>query len=73
VPRSRLLIATIAAFVLGVGLMIPFEQTIPRVAGVLALLVFIACGVFLVANPEDLGREDENGEGAQPQSRDRGS
>jgi hypothetical protein len=72
-PRSRLLIATIAAFVLGVGLMIPFEQTIPRVAGVLALLVFIACGVFLVANPEDLAREDENGEGAQPQSRDRGS
>jgi hypothetical protein len=72
-PRLRLSSITVAAFVLGVGLMIPFEQTIPRVAGVLSLLVFIACGAFLVANPEDLGREDEDGDGTQRRPRDRGA
>jgi hypothetical protein len=71
--RSRLSIITVAAFLLGVGLMIPFEQTIARVAGVFSLLAFIACGVFLVANPDDLSREDEDGVGAQRPRRDRGS
>jgi hypothetical protein len=71
--RSRLSIITVAAFVLGVGLMIPFEQTIARVAGVLSLLAFIACGVFLVANPDDLGREDEDRKGTPGTRGDRGS
>lgn len=71
--RSRLSIITVAAFLLGVGLMIPFEQTLARVAGVLSLLAFVACGVFLVANPDDLGREEEDGEATPMPRRDRGS
>ncbi len=60
--RGSLSIATVAAFVAGVGLMIPFEQTLPRVAGVLSLLAFVVCGAFLVANPDDLGPSEEDGE-----------
>lgn len=71
--RSRLSIVTVAAFLLGVGLMIPFEQTLARVAGVLSLLAFVACGVFLVANPDDLGREEEDGEPTPLPRRDRRS
>jgi hypothetical protein len=53
----RLTIAAVAAFVLGVGLMIPFEQTLTRVAGVLCLFAFIVLGVFAIASPESLGED----------------
>jgi hypothetical protein len=52
---NRLTVATIACFVLGVGLLFPFEHTITIAAGVVLLLVFIVCGVFLLASPERLG------------------
>jgi hypothetical protein len=44
--RSPLAVATIACFVLGIALMLPFEATLTRVLGVAALLGFIVCGVF---------------------------
>jgi hypothetical protein len=52
--------ATLALFVAGIALMIPFEATITRVLGIACLLAFIACGVFLIADPERLAADDES-------------
>jgi hypothetical protein len=49
--------ATIAAFVVGVGLMVPFEGTVVRILGVGCLVAFIVLGVFAIARPERLGVE----------------
>jgi hypothetical protein len=49
----------LACLVLGLPLMLLFENTITRVAGVLLCLGFIVSGVFVIANPEDLGRDVE--------------
>jgi hypothetical protein len=54
----HLRIAAVAAFCAGIGLMIPFEHTATLLAGVLCLLAFIVLGVFAIANPEDLSRDD---------------
>jgi hypothetical protein len=53
---NRLALATIACFVLGAGLLFPFDHTLTITAGVLLLLAFIVCGVFLLASPERLQR-----------------
>jgi hypothetical protein len=52
---NRLAIATAACFVLGAGLLFPFEHTPTIAAGVVLLFAFIICGVFLVATPDRLG------------------
>jgi hypothetical protein len=49
--RPRLLIVTVVAFVLGAGLMLPFEFTITRLLGVISFAVFVVCGLLTVANP----------------------
>ena len=54
---NRLAVATAACFVLGSGLLFPFEYTATIIAGVALLLAFIVCGVFLVASPERLEGE----------------
>jgi hypothetical protein len=51
---SRLAAATIGCFVLGAGLLFPFEHTATIAAGVVLLLAFVVCGVFLLASPERL-------------------
>ena len=51
---SRLEIATAACFVLGAGLIFPFDHTVTITAGVVLLLAFVVCGVFLLASPERL-------------------
>ncbi|MGH2762405.1 MAG: hypothetical protein ACRDL4_04945 [Thermoleophilaceae bacterium] len=53
---NRLAVATVACFVLGAGLLFPFEHTATLAAGVVLLLAFVACGVFLLASPERLDR-----------------
>jgi hypothetical protein len=53
---NRLALATIACFLLGAGLLFPFDHTLTIAAGVLLLLAFIVCGVFLLASPERLQR-----------------
>jgi hypothetical protein len=55
---NRLTAATIACFVLGAGLLFPFEHTVTIVLGVVFLLAFIVCGVFVLASPERLGGGD---------------
>jgi hypothetical protein len=54
---SRLEIATAACFVLGAGLLFPFETTITILLGVLLLVAAVVCGVFVLASPEALARE----------------
>ena len=51
---TRLEIATAACFVLGAGLLFPFDYTITIIAGVVLLLAFVVCGVFALASPERL-------------------
>ena len=58
--ERRLTFAAVAAFVLGVALMIPFEATVTRIAGVLCLFAFIVIGVFAIATPERLGDPPED-------------
>jgi hypothetical protein len=49
----------VALFVVGVGLMIPFDEWYTRLAGMACLLSFIVLGVFLVAEPGFLAPDDE--------------
>ena len=53
--RSPLLMVTLACLVVGAALMLVFESTLARVFGLPALIAFIVCGLFLIANPDDLG------------------
>jgi uncharacterized membrane protein YkgB len=55
----RPLVLMLVCLVGGVLLMIGFEYTLTRVVGVLALFAFIVTGVFLIADPEFLGRDDD--------------
>jgi len=57
---SRLEKATAACFVLGAGLLFPFEKTFTIIAGVLLLVAFVVCGVFVLASPEALAREPDD-------------
>jgi hypothetical protein len=56
---SRLGAVTVACFVLGAGLLLSFDSTIPLAAAVALLLAFVVCGVFLVASPDALAREPD--------------
>ena len=56
--RAKAILVALS-FVLGVGLMIPFEYTITRVLGVAFLLAFIVGGAFVIAEPGFLSAEDE--------------
>ena len=53
---SRLELATFACFVLGAGLLFPFDNTFTILPGVLLLFAFVVCGVFALASPERLAR-----------------
>ena len=58
---SRLEKAAAACFVLGAGLLFPFRETFTILAGVLLLVAFVVCGVFVLASPEALAREPNDG------------
>jgi hypothetical protein len=47
-----------ACLILGLPLMLLFENPFTRIAGVLLCLGFIVSGVFVIANPHDLGRDE---------------
>ena len=57
---SRLEIATAACFVLGACLLFPFESTITILLGVLLLVAFVVCGVFVLASPDALAGEPDD-------------
>lgn len=54
---NRLAVATVACFVLGAGLLFPFDYTLTILAGVLLLLAFVVCGLFWLASPERLAAD----------------
>ena len=58
---TRLEKAAAACFVLGAGLLFPFEETFTILAGVLLLVAFVVCGVFALASPEALARDPDEG------------
>ena len=55
---SRLETAAIACFVLGAGLLFPFEETLTILFGVLLLMASIVLGVFVLASPDRLAGKD---------------
>ena len=57
---TRLELATAACFVLGAGLLFPFDSTFTIIPGVLLLVAFVVCGVFVMASPDRLADEDES-------------
>ena len=57
---SRLEIAAAVCFVLGAGLLFPFDHTLTILAGVLLLAAFVVCGVFVLASPERLADRPDN-------------
>lgn len=59
---KRLPLLALGSFALGVALMIPFEYTITRVVGVLALFGAIVAGVFAIATPETLAPDEDEPE-----------
>jgi energy-converting hydrogenase Eha subunit C len=58
--RERPLLAVcVACFVLGSAVMVGFEAPLARIVGVALLFGFIVSGVFLVASPEFLARDED--------------
>ena len=49
----------LAAFALGLVLMVGFEHWLTRILGLLCLFAFIVTGVFKIADPEFLSRDEE--------------
>ena len=56
---SRGVVVLLGCLVVGVVLNVGFEHTITRVVGMLLLLAFIVLGVFLIADPEFLGGDED--------------
>jgi hypothetical protein len=57
--RGRNALLALLSFLLGVGLMIPFEATITRVLGVVFLLAAIIGGAFVIAEPGFLSGDED--------------
>ena len=48
----------LTSLLLGVPLMVLFENTFTRIAGVILCFTFIVSGVFVLASPPFLNRDD---------------
>ena len=57
---SRLETAAVACFVLGAGLLFPFDHTLTILFGVLFLMASIVLGVFVLASPARLAVEPDD-------------
>ena len=49
----------LGSFAAGLVLMVGFEHVVTRILGVLALFCFLVTGVFLIADPVLLGKEED--------------
>jgi hypothetical protein len=58
-PRRPLIALMLGSFAAGVMLMVLFEAVVTRILGVALLFTFIVSGVFLIADPAFLEREEE--------------
>jgi energy-converting hydrogenase Eha subunit C len=59
VRRLPLFAVTVACFVLGSAVMLASEAPLARIVGVALLFGFIVSGIFLVADPALLDRDEE--------------
>ena len=50
----------LGSFAVGLVLMVGFEHVVTRVLGVLALFTFLVTGVFLIADPLTLARDEDD-------------
>jgi hypothetical protein len=50
---------TLGSFVVGGGVMLAFEAPLARIVGVSLLFCFIVSGVFLMADPAWLARDED--------------
>jgi energy-converting hydrogenase Eha subunit C len=57
--RPALLPVCVGCFVVGALDMVLFDAPLARIVGVALLFAFIVSGVFLVADPDWLGRDEE--------------
>jgi hypothetical protein len=57
-----LLPVTVAAFVLGAGLLVAFEKALTLALGVVLLFAFVVLGVFTIASPEYLAQAPDEAE-----------
>lgn len=58
--RERPLLGVcLACFIVGSGIMIAFEAPLARIVGVALLFGFVVSGVFLVADPAFLDRDED--------------
>jgi hypothetical protein len=57
--RRPLFRLTLGSFVLGVAVMLASEAPVARIVGVALLFCFIVSGVFLLADPDALAREED--------------
>jgi hypothetical protein len=57
--RGRSALLALGSFLLGVGLMIPFEEWYTRLLGVAFLLAAIIGGAFIIAEPGFLSADEE--------------
>jgi hypothetical protein len=60
--RRALEIVWIALLVVGLAIMVPFEETVTLALGVACLLSFVGLGVFLIAHPSALLEPDDDEE-----------
>jgi hypothetical protein len=60
--RPSLLAATLAAFILGAGLLVTFEKALTLAVGIVLLFGFVVLGVFTIASPEYLARHPDDSE-----------
>jgi hypothetical protein len=58
--RGPIAVVALAALIVGCGLLIPFDAWFARLLGVLALFAFIVAGVFAIATPALLDRDDND-------------
>jgi uncharacterized membrane protein YdcZ (DUF606 family) len=61
VTQKRLLPATLITGFLGVAFMIPFEGPLTRALGTTCLVAFCVLGSLLIASPEFLSQDEEDG------------
>jgi hypothetical protein len=59
VRRRPLTAFMLFCLLVGVPLMVLFENAVTRIVGVSCLFAFIISGVFLIADPSALGRTEE--------------
>jgi thiol:disulfide interchange protein len=62
VRTPPLIVATVAAFVFGAGLLFAFEKAVTLAVGVMLLFAFVVLGVFAIATPEYLARAADQSE-----------